>query len=264
MEGKKIEKFQPKQEVGLEKEKFQPKIIFDFIRHGQAEYGQELADKMAKLGFNFEKELPNSQIAKEQLNTTETWEGRITPEGEKQLRRSIAELVDEINLDNEVIMVLSGTRSRHKLSYDIVLNELEKHSVDIFKARTHEDIVDTKKHWISILEFVKNKITKGQNPWDYWLKMTKKEIEEGDIESIEDIQNRTDHFIKLLTKYRNIYKNKLDLDNKILRVISITSDVNISLLFKNENLDMEKVSKIKNAQIIELGVDETGKKKFMT
>ncbi|HFC76917.1 MAG TPA: hypothetical protein ENJ27_01670 [Candidatus Moranbacteria bacterium] len=248
----------------IEKEKFEPKIIFDFIRHGQAEYGTDIAEKMSSMGYEFKDYLPTSKISDKEMTKREIWEGRITTEGRKQLEQVVDRFIKKIDKDKEVLIILSGPRFRQEQSGEIILNELEKNNINVFKAREHKDLVDSKKHWISILEFVKDKTKKDDSPWQYWLKMSENELKEADLEGFNDIGKRMDHFMRLLKRYAQRYQKQLGLDKKVLRIISSTSDINIlSLLQKDKLSDLEQ-EVIKNAEIVELGVDEDGEVKLIT
>ena len=250
-------------ESSLEKEKFKPKIIFDFIRHGQAEYGQKVSEKMSNLGYKFEEHLPTSRISKEKMKERETWEGRVTSEGQEQLEKAVSEFVEKINMDKEVLVMLFGPRFRQEHSGEIILDELEKHGVNVSKIREHKDLIDFKKHWISVLEFANNKTKDGESPWEYWSKMSKEELKDADLEGFDDIKKRMEHFMELIKRYARRYQKQLGLDNKILRVISPTSDVNILSVLKKKELSASEQGIVKNAKIIELGVDEKDETKLM-
>lgn len=252
-----------KKERVVEKEKFEPKIIFDFIRHGQAEYGTEVADKMKNMGYDFRDHLPTSRISNEKISKREVWEGRVTQEGQEQLRQAIGGFIERIDMEKDVLMMLSGSRFRHEQSGEIILDELEKNKVNVHKAREHQDLVDFKKNWISILEFVKDKTKQGDNPWQYWLKMSEDELKDADLEGIEDITKRMEHFIELIKRYARRYQEQLGLDEKVLRILAPTSDINIlSLMQKNKLSDLEQ-NIIKNAEIVELGVNKNGEAEIM-
>ncbi len=246
-----------------EKEKFEPQIIFDFIRHGQAEYGESLKQKVQELGYKWEDILPTSRTTEEAIESPADLEGRLTTEGKKQLEDATKALVEKIDKDNENVMVLFGPRFRTVDSSKIVLEELKREGVDISKARQHRDLVDMKKHWLAILEFVKAKAPNADKIFPYWLNMSEQEIHEADLESIEDIGRRMDHFVQLIKHYARMYSNQLGLENKKLRVIAITHDTNIMSALKKEGIPPEEAGIIKNAQIVELGVDKKGKSKLI-
>jgi len=250
-------------EGGQEKEKFEPQIIFDFIRHGQIEYGEELKEKVQRLGYKWEDVLPTSQTTEEKIGSPADLEGRVTPKGKEQLKEAARVLTEKIDKDNENIMVLFGPRFRTIDSSNAILEELEQQGVDVYKARQHKDLIDMKKHWIAILEFVKTKAPDADKVFPYWANMSEQEIHEADLESLEDIGKRMDHFIQLIKRYARMYKDQLGLENKKLRVVVITHDTNILSTLKKEGVAPEEAGLIKNAQIVELGVNKEGKSKLM-
>ncbi|MCG2686950.1 hypothetical protein L6278_02320 [Candidatus Parcubacteria bacterium] len=260
-----LERQIPQPEFDAEKEeKFKPQIIFDFIRHGQAEYGQKVKEKVKNLGYNFEDFMPTSKIAEEELDDKrKIWEGQITTKGNEQLKTAITDFVKKLNKDKETLMILFGPRFRQEQSSKIIFDELEKQGVNVLKARQHKNLIDLKKHWISVLEFVSQK-TKDK-PVEYWLSMNSKELEEADLEGLQEVGGRMEHFIELIKRYARRYQKELRLDEKILRVMSVTSDINIlSLLEKQkESLKSVDINAIKNAQIVEMGVDKDGDTKFI-
>lgn len=247
-----------------EKEKFEPQIIFDFIRHGQAEYSESLKQKVEELGYKWEDLLPTSKITKEPIEKPADLEGRLTVEGKEQLKEAVRILVKKIDKNNENIMVLFGPRFRTVDSSKVILEELEQAGVDVSKARKHKDLIDMKKHWLAILEFVKMKAPEEKRGVHYWLNMSEQEIHEADLESIEDIGRRMDHFVELIKRYARMYKTQLGLENKKLRVIAITHDINIISVLKKEGVPPEKMEAIKNAQIVELGIDKEGKSQLIS
>lgn len=258
----KIEKFE-KREGEMEKEKFEPQIIFDFIRHGEAIYGPELKRRVEELGYEWEKLLPTSMVLEKEMGEQEDLEGEITPEGESQLREAIEGLTKRIDKDNENLMVLFGPRFRTIESSSIILDELGKQNIDVRKAREHRDLIDMKKHWIAILEFVKKKAPDVDRPIQYWLNMSENELHEADLEGFGDTDKRMDHFTRLIERYARAYKDQLGLEKKKLRVIAVTHDVNVLSILKKEGISLEKAGLIKNAQIVELGVDKEGKAKLL-
>jgi broad specificity phosphatase PhoE len=260
------EKLQPSQEApegGQEKEKFEPQIIFDFIRHGQAEYGELLKQKVQELGYEWKNILPTSRTTNEEIESPADLEGRVTAEGKKQLEEAVKILVEKIDKDQENIMVLFGPRFRTVDSSKTVLEELEQGGVDVRKAREHKDLIDMKKHWLAILEFVKTKAPEAEKVFHYWLNMSEQEIHEADLESLEDIGRRMDHFVQLIKRYARMYKNQLGLENKKLRVIAVTHDTNIMSALKKEGVPPGEMGIIKNAQIVELGVNKEGESKLI-
>lgn len=264
MEQEKFEQYQPEVSEGKqEKEKFEPQIIFDFIRHGQAEYNDELRTEMEKLGYKWEDLMPTSRTTKEKIESPADTEGKLTAAGESQLREATKILVEKIDKDKENIMVLFGPRFRTIDSSRILLEELERENIDVRKARQHRDLIDVKKHWISILEFVKKKAPDSNKPISYWLNMSEQEIKEADLEGMGNIEQRMDHFIRLIKRYAQMYRSQLELDNKKLRVLAITHDINILSILKKEKITPEEAGIIKNAQIVELGVNKEGKSKLI-
>lgn len=248
----------------IEKEKFEPQIIFDFVRHGEAVYGPELKKKLEKIGYEWNKLLPTSPSSEKYIGEIEGLEGKLTLKGEYQVREAISNLVRKIDKDNERLMVISGPRFRTLDTSKIILEELEKGSIDVFKARQHKDLIDMKKHWISVLEFVKKEVPDTEQPIQYWLNMSEEELQEADLEGLEDINKRMDHFIQLIKRYVRRYKDRLGLQTKKLRVISPTHDINILSILKKEGISPEQAGLIKNAQIIEIGVDKEGENKILS
>lgn len=250
-------------EGGQEKEKFEPQIIFDFIRHGQTEYGELLRQKVEELGYKWEDVLPTSRTTKEEIESPADLEGRLTIEGKKQLEEAAQILVEKIDKDKENIMILFGPRFRTVDSSKILLEELERAGIDIRKARQHQDLIDMKKHWLAILEFVKTKAPDVEKVFPYWLNMSEQEIHGADLENLEDIGKRMDHFVELIKRYARKYNKQLGLEDKTLRVVAITHDTNIMSALKKEGVSPEEVGIIKNAQIVELGVNKEGKSKLI-
>lgn len=264
MNQKKFEQYSSEiPESSQEKEKFEPQIIFDFIRHGQAEYSGELKTKMEELEYKWEELMPTSKTTEEKIESPADLEGRLTTEGKDQLKEGAKILAGKIDKDRENIMVLFGPRFRTIDSSKIILEELERENVDIRKARQHKDLIDMQKHWIAILEFVKKKAPDTDKPISYWLNMSEQEIQEADLEGMGNIEKRMDHFIRLIKRYAQMYKNQLELDNKKLRVIAITHDINILSTLKKEGITPEEAGLIKNAQIVELGVNKEGESKLI-
>ncbi len=264
MDQKKFEQYSSETPEGSqEKERFEPQIIFDFIRHGQAEYSGELKTKMEELGYKWEELMPTSRTTEEKIESPADLEGRLTAEGKVQLEEAARILVEKIDKDRENIMVLFGPRFRTIDSSKVILEELERENVDVRKARQHKDLIDMKKHWIAILEFVKKKAPDTDKPISYWLNMSEQEIQEADLEGMGNIEKRMDHFVRLIKRYAHMYKNQLELDNKKLRVVAITHDINILSTLKKEGITPEEAGLIENAQIVELGINKEGKSKLM-
>lgn len=240
------------------KEKFEPQILIDFIRHGQTKYGKRLKEKLDEIGFDYEEQLPTSNITEEDLGDSEDMEGVVTEDGERGLREAVKDLLESIDKEKEVLLILSGPRSRHEQSREIIEDELSNAGVSIINSRQHEGLSETKEHWISIVDFIINKLGKdGSEVWNHWFNMTEDELKGAGLEGVDDIKNRMNHFTELIKRYGNRYREELGLSEKTLRVLAVTSDINISSI-KSDDMD-----EIKNAQIVELGIDKDGQYKFL-
>ena len=88
-------------------------------------------------------------------------------------------------------------------------------------------------------------------------------IKEADLDSMGDMGKRMDHFVQLIKRYAQKYKTQLELDDKRLRVIAVTHDVNILSVLKQQGVMPEEAGLIKNAQIVEMGVNKEGESKLM-
>jgi len=250
-------------ETSQEKESFEPNIIFDFIRHGEAEYSDEQKQQVEDLGYSYDELLPSEKITTELRGTRAGKEGRLTQEGKAQLIVSMEHLVEKIDPDNEVVMVLSSPRLRAEESAGVIVNALAHHGIDVQGARECLDLVDMKKPWIGILEFLKQSSSGEQSPFQYWLKMSEEELQKADVEGMENIEDRTDHFMRLIQRFAKTKQQEWGLDKKILRVIAVTHDINLIAAANREHLSPKEINDIKNAEILELGVDNQGNTKLL-
>ncbi len=238
------------------KEKIQPEIIIDLIRHGQTIYSQEFKKAVEEIGYKFEDLFKDSKFVDSE-DAGGFFEGEITLEGEQKLRDSIRNLVESIDQDKEKIMCLYSERHRTNHSAEIILDELKNNDIeDIYKFREQKNLIDMETPVLEILKYVKeHDKTKTANPWTYWLNMSEQELSEAGIDGISGIKRRMNHLLELLERYARMYADKLGLGDKKLRVIAVTHDVNIISLLEKFNIPKEE---IKNARVFELVKNEKG------
>ena len=253
----------PTPETSQEREHFEPNVIFDFIRHGEAEYSDELRQRVEELGYSYDELLPASKTTTEIRGTRAGKEGRLTQEGKAQLIVSMEHLAERIDPDNEVVMVLSSPRLRAEESMEVIINALGRQGVDVKGAREHLDLVDMKTSWIGILKFLRESHSGDVSPLKYWLKMSEEELKKADVEGMRSIEDRTDHFMRLIQRFAQMKQREWGLDKKTLRVIAITHDINLMTLAKQINLNPKEINDIKNAEILEVGVDDQGNKRVL-
>ena len=244
----------------IEQEPQKPKLIIDFVRHGDTEYGSQVIKRLKKAGQPPDtfKQLP--KINEEIVDPLIGIEGRLTEAGIEQIRISIQRLIESIDKKNEIIFVITGPRTRHKQSTDVVVEELIKAGVQIYKIREHKNLTDFKDGWIGLVDFIKN-IQNKENVdlEEFWWEMykneeTKKLLNDAGYEGLHDIERRMAAFVKILKKFVSIYKPK-----KTLRVIAVTSDVNIEQVLQRDIPPLEKDQIwIKNGEIAELTVSDKG------
>lgn len=239
-----------------------PQLIIDFIRHGEAEYGEELLKQLEATGQNSEtfKQLP--KISPDIFDAKTALEGRITESGKAELEESIRSLSAKIDRDNEMVAVLYGPRTRHKESAEIIIEELEKLGIPVFKSKEHSGLIDFKDSWISLVEYAiqhqgKSSVDLEQSWWEmYQNPTTREEMEKKGYEHLEHVQLRMEFMSELLRRFARRFTVE-----KTLRIIAVTSDVNIEQ-HQQKHIPMEDRDQIlvKNAEIFESKIwnDENG------
>ena len=93
--------------------------------------------------------------------------------------------------------------------------------------------------------------------------MSEEELKKADVEGMRSIEDRTDHFMRLIQRFAQMKQREWGLDKKTLRVIAITHDINLMTLAKQINLNPKEINDIKNAEILEVGVDDQGNKRVL-
>ncbi|MFA5009713.1 MAG: hypothetical protein WC553_00580 [Patescibacteria group bacterium] len=251
-------------ETSQEKEHFEPTIRIDLVRHGEAEYSDELEQQVEAQGYPYDKLFPASKTTAELRGTRAGKEGRLTKEGRAQLTMSMEHLAKKIDPANEVIIVLSSPQLRAEESAGVVIDALKQQGVDILGAREHLDLIDMQRPWIGILQFLKQSPS-GESPFKYWLQMSEEELQEADIEGIKSIEDRTGHFIKLIQALARLRRVGWGLDKKTLRVIAVTHDINlIAIAGCVPGLSKKELNDVKHAEIVELGMDDRGDAQLIT
>mgnify|MGYP001598419012 CR=1 FL=1 len=235
-----------------------PDLIIDFIRHGRTEYGEALKEKIKETGQNPDtfKQMPKlaeGPIADE----TEQLEGRITEEGVTELRESAKKLAEMIDRQNEIVAIITGTRTRHFQSAGIIEEELKKQSIDVVKTKEHGDLVDVKGGgWYTFVDYIlkhqgKSDVDLEQFWWEmYQSKDTREDMNEKGYEHLEDIAKRTEKVAELLRRFVRRFRL-----GKTLRVIAVVSDINVEQI-QQKGIPFAKRDQIwvKNADVVEIKV----------
>lgn len=232
-----------------------PDLIIDFIRHGKTAYGSALKKKVREIGQDPDTFKLMPIIDESIQDPREQIEGRITSEGEIGLREAIKTLSEKIDRENEIIAIVHGTRTRHEQSSDIIADEFKKYGIYVEKTKRHDNLVDVKGGgWYTFVDYIVNQQKKTEADLEaFWWEMYKNEETRADMkskgfESLEEISERTDYLVKVLKRF----VQRFDLE-KTLRVIAVTSDINIEQIQQKET-PLEKRDQIwvKNAEIYEL------------
>jgi hypothetical protein len=234
-----------------------PDLIVDFIRHGTAVYGNKLKEKLSEIGQDTDTFKLMPEISANINDEREQLEGKITEKGENELRESIRKLSKLIDHENEIITVLQGTRTRHEQSGRIIINELQNQGIKVVKQKNHESLLDVKNGgWYKFVEY----IVKHQNQseadleqfwWDmYQKKNVRDDMSSKGYEHLGDIALRTENMLELLKRFVRRFNL-----GKTLRVIAVTSDVNIEQIQqKGINIENKDQLWVKNADIFEINI----------
>ncbi|MES2225732.1 MAG: hypothetical protein V4480_02895 [Patescibacteria group bacterium] len=235
-----------------------PELIIDFIRHGTTAYGPALEQKLRDIGqdpeiFTLMPAVDGSiEDAREQL------EGRVTQEGEEGLRESIRELCKRIDPKKEIVAIAHGTRTRHEQSTDIIADELRKNGIDVVRVKPHKNLVDVQGGgWYSFVDYIMNHQGKTEADLEaFWWEMyqdeeTRSAMNAAGYENLADVAKRTEYFVEILRRF--VRRHAL---GKTLRVIAVTSDVNIEQI-QQAGIPMEERNQIwpANAEIYEVGFE---------
>ena len=234
-----------------------PDLIIDFIRHGRTVYGDALRAKIVKTGQNPDtfKQMPKMESSIE--DETEQLEGRITKEGETELRESAKKLAEIIDRENEIVAIITGTRTRHSQSAKVIEDELKSQGIDVVKTKEHGDLVDVKGGgWYTFVDYIlkhqgKSDVDLEQFWWEmYQNKDTREDMNSKGYEHLEDIAIRTEKVAELLRRFVRRFNL-----GKTLRVVGVVSDINMEQI-QQKDIPFEKRDQIwvKNADVVEMKV----------
>lgn len=235
-----------------------------FFRHDKPIYSEELAELMGEYGYESSKYSSakfESQNIPTELNPTFhpssaqlekfSSRGRSIPFEEKKgdedrvrfegtiqspdERRNLSHLADILKQENVVPLIFVGSRTRHGLTAEAVVEALADKGVQIDKKNiTVTDMLTAmNKHWVHIFEASQE--LGLENPWQPIVAPEPKDIEklkEKNIESMDEIADRTRHYLAVLDRMFNIKVAKdPSLKEKSPAVVNFTSDFNqIALL----------------------------------
>lgn len=232
-----------------------PDVIIDFIRHGKTIYGNAFKDVIRAIGQDPDtfKQMPD--VSNDIIGEREQIEGMITKEGQEELRDATRKLAKMIDSQNEIVAVVTGTRTRHVQSAVVIEEELKNQGIDVVKVRDHKNLVDVKGGgWYTFIDYIlKHQGKSDADLEQFWWEMyqdeeTRKDMNLKGYEHLEDIATRTEKVAELLRRFVRRYKFE-----KTLRVICVTSDINLEQIQQKE-IPMEERDQIwvKNADVVEL------------
>lgn len=232
-------------------------LIVDFIRHGKAVYGEALKGKIRELGQDPDKFKQMPKVEESGQDQREQLEGKITAEGEIELRESARKLAGMIDKENEVVGIMTGTRTRHIQSAKIIEQELIAQGIEVVRTKEHEDLVDVKGGgWYTFVDYVlkhqgKSDADLEQFWWEmYGDKETRKDMSSKGYEHLGDIAIRTEKVVELLRRFVRRFNI-----GKTLRIISVASDINLEQIQQKgvplENRDQIWVG---NADVVEIKI----------
>lgn len=234
-----------------------PDLVIDFIRHGKTVYGEALKKKIGDIGQNPDtfKQMP--RVADTVEGEQEQLEGVITAEGEVELREAAKKLAGMIDLQNEIVAIVTGTRTRHTQSASIIEDELRNQGIDVVKTKEHEDLVDVKGGgWYTFVDYIlKHQGKSDADLEQFWWEMyqnenTREDMSAKGYEHLGDIATRTEKIAELLRRFVRRYNL-----GKTLRVISVASDINIEQI-QQKGIPLENRDQIwvKNADVVEIKI----------
>lgn len=234
-----------------------PDLIIDFIRHGKTVYGEALKSKLSEIGQNPDtfKQMPGVEDSVKEPR--EQLEGKITPEGEIELREAAKKLAEMIDRQNEIVAIMTGTRTRHTQSATIIEDELRNQGVDIVKTKEHEGLADVKGGgWYTFVDYIlKHEGKSDADLEQFWSEMyqsksTRDDMSSKGYEHLEDIAARTERVTELLRRFVRRFNL-----GKTLRVIGVTSDINMEQI-QQKGTPIENRGQIwvKNAEVVEIKI----------
>lgn len=245
--------------VSLETKEKEPRpdLIIDFIRHGKTAYGEALTQKIRELGQNPDTFKLMPLLDDSIKDPREQLEGRITPEGAEGLRESAKKLAGMIDRKNEIVAIIQGTRTRHDQSSEILEKELTEHGIDVVKKKEHEDLVDVKGGgWYTFVDYILKHQGKSDADLEgFWWEMyrdknTREDMANKGYEHLEDIAIRTEKQVELLRRFVRRFNL-----GKTLRVIAVTSDINIEQVQQKGKAPEDKDQIwVKNADVFEIKI----------
>ncbi len=245
------------QTIGNKERIPKPDLVIDFIRHGKTVYGEALKKKISDIGQNPDtfKQMPDIEDSVE--GQREQLEGIITPEGEAELREATKKLSGMIDKENEIVAIITGTRTRHTQSATIVEDELRNQGIDVVKTKEHENLVDVKGGgWYTFVDYIlKHQGKSDANLEEFWWEMYQNKATRDDMglrgyEHLEDIATRTEKIAELLRRFVRRYNL-----GKTLRIVSVTSDINMEQI-QQKGIPFENRDQIwvKNADVVEIKI----------
>ncbi len=244
---------------GIENKEQEPKpdLIIDFIRHGKTVYGEALKDKIRELGQNPDtfKLMPSLDESIE--DPREQLEGRITAEGAEGLKESAKKLASIIDTENEIVAIIQGTRTRHDQSAEIIEKELIAHGIKVVKRKKYSDLVDVKNGgWYTFVDYILKHQNKSNADLEaFWWEMyhdksIREDMTSKGYEHLGDITIRTEKQVEFLRRFVRRFNL-----GKILRVVAVTSDINIEQIQQKEKaLEERDQIWVKNADIFEIKI----------
>lgn len=233
----------------------QPSLIIDFIRHGHTAYGPALKEKVTDIGQNPDTFNLMPDVDETIEEPREQLEGRITEKGEAGLREAARTLAEQIDKETEIVAIIHGPRTRHEQSTAIIADELQKSGIDVTKTRKHNKLVDVEGGgWYTFVDYVVNQQGKPDADLEaLWWEMyqneeTREDMKAKGYESLSDVANRTEYVAELLKRFVRRYNL-----GKTLRVIAVTSDINIEQIMQKGIPAAERDQIwIQNAEIYEV------------
>ncbi|MBU1036809.1 hypothetical protein KKF32_02085 [Patescibacteria group bacterium] len=253
-------------ESPFEKKEKEPNKVaarYYFFRHDEPVYSDEVAKLMNSHGYEVEhysgaefiadQEVPEEQEgfhpSEKQLKKfkgrrrSETFEPRYEIEDrakfeavikEPSSRENLQPLVGILEDKNVVPFIITGPRTRHGFSAQSINKSLKDQGIEIDQKSVivTDMLTDMNKHWIYLTEIAEEKGLK--NPWDAIRNPAYKQaLEEKNIETMVDIEERIKHFLQVLDRLFKKHKtNDPLLSEKFPAVISVTSDYSQLTLLK--------------------------------
>lgn len=209
-----------------EKEKKQPDMVVNFIRHGKPEYTSE------------------EKVAGE-------YEGNLTAEGVAQIEKSALDLVADIDKEKEIVLIWKSPKRRAQQSAEIIKNILINNGVQVLEKEASANKTSLKDTKLGP-DF-------NASDWSNWMaEWVRQETElPNGAEKPEEVKSRVGRILTYLERISK--KVKLDAGKK-LRIVCIThEEVFRDLLEEGFEMGTQKGTGPTYGEILKIGVSSSDK-----